>query len=473
MTQPLNSTSGEERKNPEPIIADRVMDGPMRSTYPRTVILLLAGSIALMMTGFGIVMPVFARRLGELGGGVEALGWITMAFAGTQFVAAPFMGTLADRIGRRPLILLALSAFTVANIGYLLAPTVTIFILIRALAGALTAGLSPAAMSIVADTVPERERARWIGILMGGYGLGLIFGPVIGGILYDAWGFNAPFLTSAGMGVLALTAATIVVPETRTPAVRLREMLYQRRAEATLPQESLGRDSLTTWLPRPIAIFGTLLLVDFIGTFSFTFMEPQMVFYVYDQLNWTTIQFGLVVAAYGVSMFIGQTMLGQLSDRFGRRAIIVLGILLNSMLYVGLTTVTAFSIVMVVAAVAGLGAALITPALSAFMLDITDPQHRSRVMGVKNSALSLGGVLGPLLVVFVSRVTSPQGVFIVAGGVVLVSGLLTLTLLREPDTIQRTEEAKAFGQDPQRVASAHAVLHGLVVQATTVCAQNT
>ncbi|MBV7332664.1 MFS transporter [Chloroflexi bacterium TSY] len=473
MTQPVKSPSGQGRKFPEPIIADRVVDGPMRSTYSRSVILLLAGSIALMMTGFGIVMPVFARRLGELGGGVEALGWMTMAFSGAQFVAAPFMGSLADRVGRRPLILLALAAFTAANIGYLLAPTVTIFILIRAVVGALTAGLSPAAMSIVADTVPERERGRWIGILMGGYGLGLIFGPVIGGILYDAWGFDAPFLTSAGMGVLALIAAIIVVPETRTPAVRLREMLYQRRTETTLPQASAQGDSLTTWLPRPLTILGALLLVDFIGTFSFTFMEPQMVFYVYDQLNWTTVQFGLVVAAYGVSMFIGQTLLGQLSDRFGRRAIIVLGIVLNSTLYAGLATITTFSVVMVVAAIAGLGSALIAPALSAFLLDITDAQHRSRMMGIKSSTLSLGGVLGPFLVVFVSRVTSPQGVFIIAGGLVLISGLLALLLLREPSTIQRTQEAKAFGQDPRRVATAHAVLHGLVVQAIDVRMQNT
>ena len=82
----------------------------MRSRYSRTAILLLAASIALMMTGLGIVMPVFARRLGELGGGVEALGLMTMAFGGAQFFAAPFMGSLADRIGRRPPILIALKA---------------------------------------------------------------------------------------------------------------------------------------------------------------------------------------------------------------------------------------------------------------------------------------------------------------------------------------------------------------------------
>lgn len=465
MKQPEQPSSLSTHRLPPPIIANQVVVGPMRTTYSRSVIFLLAGSIALMMTGFGIVMPVFARRLGELGGGVEALGWMTMVFAGAQFIAAPFMGALADRIGRRPPILLALVAFTAANIGYLLAPTILIFIVIRGFVGVFTAGLSPAAMSIVADSVPEHERGRWIGILMGGYSAGLIFGPVLGGLLYDQWGFAAPFWTSAGMGALALIAAIIVIPETRTPTVRMRETLQQRRTQAKRVNEIGEQDTLAAMLPRPLAIFFTLLTVDFIGTFAFTFIEPQMVFYVYDQLNWSTAQFGLVVAAYGVAMFIGQTMLGQLSDRFGRRPMIVLGVLLNSTLYAGLAFLTPFSAVIAIAAIAGLGSALIAPALSAFMLDITEARHRSRVMGIKNSALSLGGTLGPFLVVFASRIMTPQGVFISAGVLVLGGGILALTLLREPRTFRAVQAAESLGQDPQRMAAAQAVLHGLVLAA--------
>lgn len=463
MSQPL--PTGTARRTPAPILADRVQIGPMRTHFSRTTILLLTGCLALMMTGFGIVMPVFARRLGELGGGVEALGWMTMAFAGAQFLAAPVMGTLADRVGRRPPILLALATFTIANLGYLFAPTIPLFIGLRAVTGALTAGLSPAAMSIVADTAPERERARWIGILMGGYSAGLIFGPVVGGVLYDTWGFAAPFVISAGMGALALLAALLVVPETRTPAMRLRETLYQRWEAANPSQGAPAQERWWSALPQPMSIFLVLLAVDFIGTFAFTFIEPQMVFYVYDKLGWSTAQFGLVVAAYGVAMFIGQTTLGQLSDRVGRRPVIVVGVLLNTMLYAGLAFLTNFAVIIVVSAVAGLGAALIAPALSAALFDITADKHRSRVMGIKNAALSLGGVLGPFLVVFATQLTTPRGVFLIAGGLVLLGGLLALRCLREPGTRQRTHGAERYEQDPQRIAAAHAVLHGLVVEA--------
>ena len=134
----------------EIVIAREVIDTTMTHSRTRSIMLLLAGSIALMMTGFGIILPVFARRLGEFGSGVEMLGLMTMAFALTQFLMAPFMGSLADRFGRKPGILLALFSFAVINLGFLAARNTATFIFLRAAEGALTAGVFPAAMGIVA-----------------------------------------------------------------------------------------------------------------------------------------------------------------------------------------------------------------------------------------------------------------------------------------------------------------------------------
>lgn len=452
------------------VIADQVINGPLQSTYRRSTILLLAGSIALSMTGFGIVMPVFARRLGELGGGVEALGFMTVAFAAAQFIASPIAGAQADRIGRRPVILLALFAFAATNIGYLLATSTTAFIVLRGLAGALTTGLSPAAMGVVADTAPENERGRWAGILMGGYGIGLIFGPVIGGLLYDAWGFAAPFLISAGIGAIAFSAAWIMVPETRTKAIRKREQLQQRLA---VEQGATGANSLWASLPRPLYVFGMLLLVDFAGAFAFAFVEPQMVFYVYEQLHWSTVQFGLVVAAYGVALLVGQSLLGQLSDRLGRKPVLLVGLLLNITLYVGLASVTYFPLVLVTAAIAGLGAGMMAPALSALYLDMSAPQHQARIMGIKNSALALGGVTGPLLVVFVSQWTTPQGVFLLAALLLLSVLGITWMLLRVPAARKELVMLGSAQFVAKRGLVAQSVLNGLVIQALDLRSRRT
>ena len=100
----------------EIVAASHVSTSAIEPRRARIIVYLLAASVAIVMTGFGIIMPVFARRLGEFGSGVSALGLMTTAFALSAFVAAPFMGTLADRIGRKPLVLLSLGSFVAVNI---------------------------------------------------------------------------------------------------------------------------------------------------------------------------------------------------------------------------------------------------------------------------------------------------------------------------------------------------------------------
>ncbi len=390
----------------------------------RNIILLLAGSVALMMTGFGIIMPVFARRLGEFGDGVAALGWMTMAFALSQFIFAPIMGGMTDKYGRRPFVLLALFAFMLTNVGYLLAQSTAGFIVVRVVGGALTAGLFPAAMGIVADIIPEEERARWIGIIMGGYGVGFIFGPALGGFLYDRFGFSAPFLLSAALAFIAFIAAFILVPETYTPSVH-----------PTKAQERMGMrmkvSSFWNTLPRPLARLATLLFIDFVGAFAFAFIEPQMVFYFYDDLGWSTTQFGVVVGAYGLAMVFGQLVLARSSDKYGRKPVIITGILLSSLLYIGLCFFTSYMFIILGAMTAGLGGALIAPAASAFYLDITDKAYHGRIVGIKESALALGGVMGPLLVIIASKVTDARGIFTIAAAFVLMSALTAVLFLNE------------------------------------------
>ena len=94
------------------------------------------------------------------------------------------------------------------------------------------------------------------------------------------------------------------------------------------------------------------------ASFAFAFVEPQMVFYLYDELLWTTVQFGVVVAGYGLAMMLGQLLLGQTSDRYGRKPVIVLGILLNSLLYVSITFARNYAAIVGLSMIAGLGEAL-------------------------------------------------------------------------------------------------------------------
>ena len=219
-------------------------------------------------------------------------------------------------------------------------------------------------------------------------------------------------------------------------------------------------------LPRPLHVFGTLLTLDFIGVFVFAFVEPQMVFYFYDELGWTTIQFGIVVGAYGLAMVFGQVVLGRSSDRFGRKPLIILGILLSTSLYAGLVLVTRYPLMLLVAAVAGLGSALISPALSAYYLDIADEQYRARILGVKESSAALGGVLGPLLLVGISAVMTAQGIFIFAGVVMLVAAGLAITMLPAPRQIAVPTKDMNWEFSEKRALAATSALRGVVLRSS-------
>jgi MFS family permease len=297
---------------------------------------------------------------------------------------------------------------------------------------------------------------------MAGYGAGFILGPVVGGLLYDWLGYAAPFVASALMAALAFFAAAILVPETRTPEMRNREKLWKRREgeKALATQESLWGS-----LPRPLRVFAVLLLVDFIMVFAFAFVEPQMVFYLYEDLDWTTVQFGVLVAAYGLSVVIGQVTLGRLSDKFERKPVIIVGLVLNGVFYAALAFVTSFPLLLLVAVVSGIGEALVLPAVSAFVLDMTAEQHRSRVMGIKESAVALAGVAGPLLVVGAAAATTPQGVMIISAVLVAAVTAIALLDLKAPCLGEECrDEAREYAI--QRAMVAQATLRGIVTSAT-------
>ncbi len=405
------------------VIADTVVSSVPDEKRARYIIILLCGSLALVMTGFGIIWPVFARRLGEAEQGVQTLSMMTLAFALCQLAISPFAGSLGDRIGRKPLVITALAGYAVVNVGFIFATNTWAFIGLRGVEGAVTAGLFPASMAVVADIIPPSKRAQWTGIVGASFGAGFIFGPVVGGLLYDNFGYEMVFGLSAAVAAVGLVFTFIMLPETRTYSAR-------RRAEIN-KSGNKGMGPIIASLPKPLYIFGAMLTVDFIAVFAFLFIEPRLVFYVYDDLGWSTVAFGLVIGAYGLASFFGQFGLGRISDRFGRKPVIFSGFLVMCVLYFGLLGATQLWLVALLAFAAGIGDALILPALAALYIDMTSPDHQARVMGVRGSAAALGGVAAPILLAIIAPHTSPQFIFGIAGILCIVAAVVVLAVLRE------------------------------------------
>jgi DHA1 family multidrug resistance protein-like MFS transporter len=395
---------------------------------PQKAIAVLSVIMAMQMTSFVMIAPLFARRFDEFGAGVKALGISSMAFALTTALAAPFMGALADRFGRKPLILGSLVAYIAAYLGFLLAPSSGVLILVRGLAGAFTAGLMPAVTGLATDLAPEERRAQWIAFVIGGATFGWIAGPIAGGMIFDHWGYSTALVISISLAVLTLMVAILAVPESRPAAYRS----YPVRA----PDASHGKrnnlknslSNLRSTLPDSLLAFFVLLFIYFAVLFAWTFMEPEFMFYVYNDLGWSSSMLGLAMSAFGVSMMVGVFAFGRSSDRFGRKPVILFGLALISAQFIGLAFSRSFFVITASFLIAGMGNALFDPALTASILDISPEEHRARILGIKYATGSIGNVLGPALVVLLTSAVSTAGIFLIALGTVVLAILAASTI---------------------------------------------
>jgi MFS family permease len=404
-----------------------VPHAPKRLSQRNTVVV-LAICMAFQMTSFVMILPLFARRFSEIGAGVGSLGESAIAYALAATLSAPFMGTLADRFGWRLVVLGSLCTYVLAFTGYLFAASAGMFILFRGLAGALTAGLIPAVTGIVADLAPANQRARWIGIVNGGASVGWIAGPIVGGMLYDHCGYEVALIVSILIALVTLLAAYFTIPETRNgdqnPTNSMKRRVSAFRTKALNPNLRSFQDPL----PKPISSFAVILLIYFVVMFAWAFIEPRFMFYAYDNLGWNSSMLGLVMSTYGIAMTIGEFGLSHLSDRLGRKPVILLGLVLFSAQFIGLAFLRNYMLIAATFVIAGLGNALFDPALSASILDIAPAQYLARLMGLKSTAGSLGSIIGPALIVLFSSSVNAGTIFLISAGVVLLTVLVGLTV---------------------------------------------
>ncbi len=382
-------------------------------------------TVFLDLIGFGIIIPMMPLYVESMGGSVSTVGVILSLFAFTQLVATPVLGRLSDRVGRRPVILISLAGNALSMIAFAGATYIhwlPLLFVSRIMAGA-TAGNIAACQAAVADVTTGTERAKGMGRLGAGIGLGLVLGPLLGSTMsrFGAW---APPLAAAGMAILDLGAAFFFMPETRTraSAVPVASAVATTNAAPVLaiPKPNL----LKAVSERPMSFVLGLYFLTFL---CMTNMQTALALLTKLRLGWGTAEVGNVFALFGLIGFVLQgALIGPMTKRYGEMNLVLIGTVSTAL---GLAGIAASHsgvplIASLVAMAAGIG--ILNPVLSAVAAESAAPSMRGAVLGLAQSSGGLARTVGPLWAGFLFAHVSPGAPFIagaIAAGVAFVMAL--------------------------------------------------
>jgi MFS transporter, DHA1 family, tetracycline resistance protein len=345
-------------------------------------------TVLLDMLALGIIAPVFPTLVIQLQGGNEAsaarfVGWFGTVWAVMQFLFAPVLGALSDRVGRRPVILLSCLGLALDYGVMALAPTVAWLFLGRALSG-ITASSFATSYAYIADVTEPDERARRFGLLGVAFGIGFILGPAIGGLL-GGIGVRAPFWAAGTLSLIGAAYGWFVLPESLPP--ERRAPFQWRRAN---PWGALGM------LQAHEALLG-LATVAFLYRLAHDALPSMFVLYGDYRYRWTTQTTGLALAAVGVaSMVVQGGVVGPAVKRLGEARALVTGLACGAAaftIYGWAPSGTAFLLGILVGSLFGLS----YPSLQGLMTRRVGPDEQGRLQGALASLMGIAGVIAPVL----------------------------------------------------------------------------
>ncbi|MBI4670676.1 MAG: MFS transporter [Chloroflexi bacterium] len=378
--------------------------------------------------GLGItipVLPLFAQN--QLGAAAWQITLLTSVFFTAQFFAAPFLGRLSDRAGRRPVLILSQAGTLTALLMNAFAPTLVFLYLSRIIDG-VTGGNITVAQAYLSDITDETTRTRGMGLINAAFSLGFIFGPAFGGLLAAQFGPRVPFFAAAVMSLLTILLSTFLLPESLTPERRK----HEHSAAQLTPKRS-------HWELVRVPAVGLLLLIA-LGT-QFSFFSFQTVYVLWSEKllfpgqsqAYVTQAISIILTLIGICGVITQVWLvGPLVKRFGEVNLVNVG---NVMRALAFALLAAFPLVLSAFAVIpfmAIGGGVALPSLMALLTFAAPPGARGGVLGLSQSASALGSILGPLLAGFLFDAVNPNAPMVAAALIMGLAVLIGSSLYRLP-----------------------------------------
>lgn len=381
--------------------------------------------VGCFLTGaaFSLVMPFLPLYVELLGvTGHSALNmWSGLVFSITflfSAIASPFWGGLADRKGRK--IMLLRSALGMAMVMALmgLAQNIWQFLVLRALLG-LLGGFIPNANALIATQMP-RNRSGWaMGTLSTGGVAGALLGPLAGGLLADMYGLRMVFFITASVLFICFLLTLFCIRENFTPVAK-KEMLHAREVFASVKSPRLV-----------LSLFVTTMIIQ-VATGS---IAPILTLYVRELAgNVGNIAFisGMIASVPGMAALMSAPRLGRLGDRIGPEKILIAALLISVLLLVPMAFVQTPWQLGLLRFLLGAADGALLPAVQTLLVYNTTQQIAGRVFSYNQSFRDIGNVTGPLLGAAVSANYSFHAVFCVTAGIVLFNAFYSWVSLQRP-----------------------------------------
>lgn len=358
----------------------------MKKRKPGLVFIFI--TLFLDVLGIGLIVPILPKLVDSLTeGGLDSAsytyGWLVGLYALMQFLFAPIIGSLSDRFGRRPVILLSLFG---SGLDYFLlawAPTLPWFFLGRLLSGITGANFSAAA-AYIADVSPPEKRSANFGIIGAAFGLGFIFGPAIGGWL-GHYGLRVPFIAAGILTLVSWLYGLLILPESLKPENR-REFNWGRS--------------------NPIAALSSLtrsrLIMGLSGTYFLSNVAHQVypsiwVLYTAYRYNWGTLQTGLSLALVGLMAAVVQGGLTRrIIPRIGERKAVIIGLSIMAISLTGYGLAPEGWMTYCIIFFGSL-AGIATPAIQGTISKSVEDNEQGSIQGSLTSLQSVSGFVGPLV----------------------------------------------------------------------------
>lgn len=334
------------------------------------------------LLGFGIVIPTLPFIAERFGASNTTIGFLLASYSVFQFIASPVLGRLSDKYGRKPI--LAISLFGTA-IGYLMiafAPNLFIVFLSRVIDG-ITGGNISVAQAYIADITKGKERTKAMGLIGAAFGLGFIFGPLIGGLLSAYYGFAVPYIFAAILAFLNAILIMVILPESEKKSV-------QKKVHSLF--------SLKVWkeIFNPVIVLYLALLM-FIATWSFSMTQGIFPLYTQNIFSWGEKENGWFFAFIGLATVITQGgIIRILVDKVKEEKLIQAGFFFVATSSLIIFFSHSVSMLFISAAFLALGLGFINTSARAKISLHSSDEEQGIVLGVVEGLSSLARAIGPI-----------------------------------------------------------------------------